>query len=243
MKDAFFQVSTLKALMLGNFQGAYPVEKLLEQGSYGIGTYEGMDGEAILWDGVAYNGRADGKCYVMQPHDTVAFSIVTHFTPAAKELPCPAQADLESLKAWLDAQVQREYGNQNAFYFIKAQGRFRRVLVRSCYQQQPPYLPLAQVAKDQMEYAYQDVVGCLTGIWCPAYVDGLNMPGWHIHFLDENRTCGGHVLQLAVESAAFTLEQKTHFEMVLPHNPSFAQLDLTQDLSAETARVEGESQK
>lgn len=184
MKDSFFQVSTLKSLMLGNFQGAYPVEKLLCQGSFGIGTYHGMDGEAILWDGVAYNGRADGKCCVMQPQDRVAFAIATHFTSAARPLTCPPCADFEALKAWLDEQVRREYGNPNAFYFVKATGHFTNVLVRSCYQQQPPYRPLSQVAKDQMEYSYNDIDGCLTGIWCPAYVDGLNMPGWHIHFLD-----------------------------------------------------------
>lgn len=243
MNDSFFQVSTLKALMLGNFQGSYPVEKLLGQGGYGIGTYMGMDGEAIVWDGVAYNGRADGKCYVMGPQDLVAYAMVTRFTAAAHTLTCPACADFEALKAWLDAQVQRLYGNPNAFYFVKATGHLPHVLVRSCHKQQPPYRPLPQVAKDQMEYSYEDIDGCLTGIFCPAYADGLNMPGWHIHFLDEARTCGGHVLQLSTSGAAFTLEQKTHFEMVLPQNPEFARLDLTRDLSAETASVEGESQK
>ena len=40
---AFYQVSTLNALMMGNFDGVVSVGELKRHGSWGIGTYEGLD--------------------------------------------------------------------------------------------------------------------------------------------------------------------------------------------------------
>ena len=33
----------------------------------------------------------------------------------------------------------------------------------------------------------------LVGVYFPDYMDGINMPGWHLHFLSEDRAKGGHV--------------------------------------------------
>ena len=52
--NKMFQASTLNALMLGNYDSTISVSKMLEKGDTGIGTYEGLDGEAIFFNGKAY---------------------------------------------------------------------------------------------------------------------------------------------------------------------------------------------
>lgn len=47
------QASTLNALMLGNFDETVSVKDFLHHADTGIGTYTGLDGEAIFEDGVA----------------------------------------------------------------------------------------------------------------------------------------------------------------------------------------------
>ncbi len=42
-----YQYSTMAALMGGAFSGTTTVEKLLEHGDFGIGTFEGVDRESI----------------------------------------------------------------------------------------------------------------------------------------------------------------------------------------------------
>ena len=64
------QVSTLNALMLGDFNGAMTVKDLLSDCDTGIGTYEGLDGEALIVDGVAYKGTADGTVVKIADTDT-----------------------------------------------------------------------------------------------------------------------------------------------------------------------------
>ena len=74
------QASTLNALMLGNFDQTISVKEFLHHADTGIGTYTGLDGEAIFEDGVAYRATAEGTVSQMKPEDGVAFG-----TPARHE--------------------------------------------------------------------------------------------------------------------------------------------------------------
>src|SRR5262249_42793812 len=52
-----FQVSTLDALSLGIFQGALKFSQLREHGDFGVGTFDGLDGELVALDGSFYQIR------------------------------------------------------------------------------------------------------------------------------------------------------------------------------------------
>jgi acetolactate decarboxylase len=40
------------------------------------------------------------------------------------------------------------------------------------------------------------------GFWCPAYSGpGIQVPGFHLHYISADRARGGHVLQLSLEEA------------------------------------------
>ena len=56
-----YQYSTMAALMGGAFSGTTTVEKLLEHGDFGIGTFEGVDGEMIILNGEVYKTDSNGK--------------------------------------------------------------------------------------------------------------------------------------------------------------------------------------
>ena len=79
----------------------------------------------------------------------------------------------------------------------------------------------------------------MIAVYCPPYVQGINLPGWHFHFLSADRAHGGHILGLSADSLNFRLNAVKDWELVLPENPEFAQRDLCEDLSAKTAAVEG----
>ena len=85
--------------------------------------------------------------------------------------------------------------------------------------------------------------GKVIAVYCPPYVEGMNLPGWHFHFLSEDKTSGGHILGLAGKDISYQIEPITEWELILPENAEFAKLDLCEDLSAKTAAVEGSSKK
>ncbi len=58
--NKIYQVSTLQALALGYTRSVVTVEQLLEHGDTGLGTFQDVDGEMIVVDGVCYQAKQDG---------------------------------------------------------------------------------------------------------------------------------------------------------------------------------------
>lgn len=230
------QASTLNALMLGNFDKTVSVKDFLHHADTGIGTYTGLDGEAIFEDGVAYKATADGKVSVMQPEDGVAFGTVVKFDESVREVELKNISDIETLKQALEPYVKED---QNIFYMIKAKGVFKTMHVRSCFASEKPYPTLSEVAQDQREFHFENTRGDVIAVWCPKYVNGINLPGWHFHYLSGDKTQGGHILGLSADSLRVKIDKIERFDLTLPQNAEFAQRDLCEGLSAKTAAVEG----
>lgn len=230
------QASTLNALMLGNFDETVSVKDFMEGGDTGIGTYAGLDGEAIFENGVAYKATADGKVLVMKPEDGVAFGTVIKFDENVPTVELKNIGDIEAMKAALKPFVE---GNQNIFYMIKATGVFETMHVRSCYASEKPYPTLSEVAKNQQEFHFENTRGDVIAVWCPQYVNGINLPGWHFHYLSSDKTQGGHILGLSSKDLQVKINPIERFDLTLPQNPEFAHRNLCEDLSAKTAAVEG----
>lgn len=234
------QASTLNALMLGNFDCTISVGAFLQDADTGIGTYTGLNGEAIFENGVAYRATADGTVTVMAPTDGVAFGTVSKFDATA---PVRTLEDIASIEVLKDKLAPYVSENPNIFYMLKATGTFRQMHVRSCYACEKPYPTLSEAASHQKEFQYQNVAGSVIAVYCPPYVEGMNLPGWHFHFLSGDKTKGGHILGLAADSLAVQLNSINDWELLLPENPEFAHRDLCEDLSAKTAAVEGSAKR
>lgn len=230
------QASTLNALMLGNFDETVSVKDFLHHADTGLGTYTGLDGEAIFEDGVAYEATADGKIAVMKPTDGIAFGTAAKFDESVPSIELDGIKDIEALKAALEPYIAE---NKNVFYMIKAVGDFKTMHVRSCFASEKPYPTLSEVAKNQREFHFENTRGSVIAVYCPAYVNGINLPGWHFHYLSGDKTQGGHILGLSSDKLSVKINKIERFDLTLPTNPEFAKRDLCEDLSAKTAAVEG----
>lgn len=237
--NKLYQASTLNALMLGNFQGVTTVGGLLTKGSYGIGTFEGLDGELIALDGKVYNGKGNGSVEEYDKDEKSAFAVMYNISENAKDYSFQNITNLEQLKKELNRIINEDYKNRNVFYVLKAEVTLNCVKVRSFYKQEEPYKTLPQLVSSQTEYTYENCKGYFVGVWCPKYVEGLNMPGWHLHFLSHDKTKGGHILEVDIKEAQITIEDKIDFQMVLPTNEEFKFINLNSDLRKDTEKVEG----
>jgi acetolactate decarboxylase len=109
-------------------------------------------------------------------------------------LPCPRVGNLSDLGARLDDAL----GPKNEFLAVRVDGRLAPITLRSVHRQEPPYRPLGDVVKGQSVWTLGEVSGTLVGFRRPAWVGGLNVPGYHWHFLSDDRTVGGHVLDCGI---------------------------------------------
>ncbi|MCX5842976.1 MAG: acetolactate decarboxylase [Deltaproteobacteria bacterium] len=228
-----FQYSSMNALLEGVYDSDVTLGELTVHGDFGIGTFDGLDGEMIALDGVFYQIWADGKAYRATDLMKTPFAVVTFFRGVNALYP-NASLDVHGLTKYLDEMIP----TQNIFYALRVDGSFQRVKTRSVRKQQKPYPRLVDALKNQPEFELRNVRGTLVGFRCPAYADGINVPGYHFHFITEDRKAGGHVLELQTDTVTARMEGVHEFHMVLPHNKSFYHSDLTKGKKAELEKVE-----
>mgnify|MGYP003565720958 CR=1 FL=1 len=106
------------------------------------------------------------------------------------------------------------------------EGEFAYVKARSVPAQEKPYPPLSDVIENQTVFEFDDVRGTMVGFWCPSYIDGINAPGYHLHFLTADNSAGGHVLELRLGDVTVSIDDTTDLNMVLPDMEEFLQSDL-----------------
>jgi len=64
------------------------------------------------------------------------------------------------------------------------------------------------------------------------------VPGWHLHFISDDRGKAGHVLSFTVSSATFSYDVSPNLLMALPETGDFIQKDLTRDTARELDTIE-----
>jgi acetolactate decarboxylase len=97
---------------------------------------------------------------------------------------------------------------------------------------------MVEAAKEQVVFEFKRVKGTLIGFRYPAYIKGINLPGYHFHFLTDDRKGGGHVLDLRVTGLDVVLDPSYSIYLALPHQGDFTNADLSGDHQQELQRVE-----
>ena len=233
-KHTLYQVSTAIALVEGVYQGAVRVGTLREYGDLGLGTFENLDGEMVIVDGHFFQVRSDGSVRECDDDVLTPFAVITRFDPdAAVTLgQCP---DLSHLTAAFEALRHSD----NVFFALRVDGHFDYVHTRAMCRT-PAGVPLVQAAAVQPEFEFRDVAGTLVGFWTPEYAKTLNVPGYHLHFISDDRTRGGHLLQCRGASLQLQIQVEGDYHIALPETEEFLKADLRRDASADLARAEGE---
>lgn len=232
---ALVQVGVIDALLAGGYDGSLTLGELRRLGDIGLGTFDALDGEMVVLDGVVHQVLASGK--VARPGD----ALTTPFAQVTR-MPDPALLDLSAglnLKA-VEARLDAALGDLNVFAAARIDARFTSLTARSVPRQTPPYRTLAEVAKEQSVFPFAGAEGTLIGLRGPAYVRGMGVSGWHWHFLTKDRTRGGHVLGFVLDAATpaqARLQTVRRMELILPQK-GLSGMDLTRDRSKELHAVE-----
>ncbi len=235
-RDNIYQVSLLQGLTFGDYHGSVSVGDLKKKGDIGIGTFDGLNGELIMLDGEVYRAAGDGSVEVVSDEELIPFTDVTFFDEDEKE----SIENIDSMDA-LQAELNKKVAEQgeNRFYVAKIHGTFNEMNVRSELAQEEPYKPLAEVLEtDQTFFDYENIEGTVVALYCPPYMGEMNATGWHMHFVSDDKTKGGHILGMNIASADMALDYTDGFEVSLPDDEMFADFDLTIDQSEDIEKVE-----
>ncbi len=206
-----FQTSTIDALLEGAYDGDVSFAELRRHGDLGLGTLEACDGEMIALDGEFFQAAADGTVRRVADSERTPFALVVFFQPddriAIEEL-----LALEALQGAIDSRLS----TTDACHSLRIDGRFERLKLRSVPRQHKPYPPLAEVAARQRIFDLHDVHGTVVGFRFPDYAQGIDVPGYHLHFIADDRSAGGHVLDCVMREGRLALDHSSELHLELP---------------------------
>ena len=234
-RNTVYQTSTIDALLAGVYDGDLTLRELQQHGDFGIGTYDNLDGEMVLLDGEFCQVKADGKVHSPPLDHETPFAAVCWFQPE-KSFALSSGSDVAAVEALMD----REVPNQNSFLAIRIDGQFKTMRTRSVPAQKRPFPPLKEVAATQPVFDMENVAGTVLGFRCPPFVAGVNVPGYHLHFISQDRSRGGHILAFELVTGTARVDVLDRFVMQLPRTEDFATVDLSRDRQQDLKGVEKE---
>jgi acetolactate decarboxylase len=221
-KDVLFQYSTINALYKGIYDGEMTYKELKRHGNFGLGTFNSLDGEMIGLNGHFYQIKANG---VVRPVDDLTktpFATVTFFEPD-KTVLLKNKMNYEQLKQSLDSLLP----TKNLFYAIKIEGVFKYIKARSVSRQNKPYPSFTDVINNESIFEFNNIRGTLVGFYYPEYTNEINVPGYHFHFITEDRKAGGHLLECEIQDVKVEIDYISRFYMLLPQCNEFYNMDFT----------------
>ena len=237
MEQSMYQVSTLQALAMGYSRAVVSVGDFLKHGDIGLGTFEDVDGEMILLDGNCYRAQEDGSVLKAEPGMGVPFAVTT-FLHKGREFAVERIEDMDALKQVLDLKIEEDFG-LNSMHVVRIDGRFSKICARSESAYHSQHVSLKEILqKTQKDFEFQDITGTLVCVYFPDYMDGINAPGWHLHFISEDKTRGGHVFDLKMEGGDATVNKISCIQIELPKAPDFDTYSLKQASQDEIKEVE-----
>ena len=225
-------MSTSGSLVEGVYAQAVTCEKILEHGDFGLGTFTGLDGEMVVLDDAVYRVRGDGTVSKAEPGAGAPFAVVTRFSPSS-DGPGGPFFSFQELKRICDGHRRSD----NLFYAFRLDGSFSHVRTRAV-SPPPDGGRLVDAAKSQKEFDFSNAKGTLVGIYSPAFSGAFSVPGYHFHFLSDDRLEGGHLLDVSADSLRLRVEELSAFHLALPETEPFLKADLSHDSSADLKKSE-----
>jgi len=232
MGSSIYFCAPVNALVEGIYRQKIPFTEIKKHGDFGLGTFDDLDGEMVMFDGKIYQITSDGVAAVVDDATLTPFSCVTFYSPVSHDS-LDRRTPYPEFQAWLYSLLP----SLNIFYAIRIEGTFSSMKVRSVPRQEN-YRPLAEVAKDQPIFEYQEIEGTLVGFYTPAFMGSVSVPGLHLHFLSRDRHHGGHLLECTPANINAGIQFITALELAMPMNFDYLSCDFQRDVERDLESAE-----
>ena len=203
-----FQSSPIISLLTGTMNGNFTISNMKKMGDFGLGTFNGVDGEMIFLNGIVYRVNNEGKVNIPPNSEKTPF-VTEIFFHADTVIELNDTLDFANLDKFIDKALP----SNNTICAIKVIGEFVSIQARSESKQTNSYSNLSVVLQNQSIFNLKDIQGTMVGFRFPSYMSELNAAGYHFHFLSENKNQGGHVLALMTKHVRIEIEFVKNFKI------------------------------
>lgn len=223
-ENMIYQCSLMSALLSGVYEGQTTMADLLSHGDFGLGTFNELDGEMIAFNSEVYQLRADGSAREANPQQKTPFAVMTWFRPQYS-LRIDKRVSRRALHDIIDSKIPSD----NVFCALRIDGLFHHAHTRTVPRQTPPYRAMTDVLDDQPVFRFNGREGVLVGFRTPQHMQGINVAGYHEHFITDDRRGGGHLLDYQLEKGELTFGEIHRLAIDLPADRAFLGANLHPD--------------
>jgi acetolactate decarboxylase len=234
-ESELYQTSLMSALIDGVYDGEVTIGQLLKHGDFGLGTFNELDGELVAFDSEVHQLREDGSARQAGMNQKTPFAVMTFFRPTMfGQLSSPLEkTDVQEL-------INELIGSPNLFCAFRIDGKFERVETRTVPRQSLPYRPMLRAIESQPVFTFKETSGTLVGFRSPEYVQGINVAGFHVHYITDDRKGGGHVLDYRLLEGKVEVAKISRLRIDLPQTEHFQRATLhSEDMASAIEAAEG----
>lgn len=220
----FYHYSAWAAFVNKIYDGTLTAASLKQKGDIGLGSYNGLDGELIMLDNILYEALGDGTVIVVNDSTKIAYANATFFKED-KELQWSTIQNYDTLRAVLNRQI----GSKNYFYAFKIHGTFKKMKLGGVPKQEKPYkLGLDVLIPNRPVFDKENITGTMVGFFCPEFIGEINVAGYHLHFVSDDKKSAGHVMEFSEASNLNGgMNKIAKYQFDLPETPEFEMLNIS----------------
>ncbi|KAJ5882563.1 Alpha-acetolactate decarboxylase [Penicillium soppii] len=231
--NKLYQYSTISAFMQGVCKGGKETWQVLSRGDHGLGTVSGLTGEIMIIDGDAYQFSSE-QTRKLEDSDALPFAMTTYFRPVWETFVPHVTSDSLSRRL-----IEFLSPRQNCFVSIRLDGFFEHITFRIIAAQEKDHeTPLELIQRQKMS-DHVGIRGTIFGFRTPRFASAFSPAGYHLHFISEDRTLGGHVLNFHASSATISASAIDEYNVELPQSPGFNGFPIDPPKEEEVKTVEG----
>ena len=75
--------------------------------------------------------------------------------------------------------------------------------------------------EEQSLFEFKNIKGTMVGFRFPDYTQGINVPGYHLHFLSEDKSRGGHVTSFSMHGVKIAVDHTANLHLEMPQQGDF----------------------
>ena len=199
-EDFLYQYATVSTLQAAVYDGNVTLGELKKRGDFGLGTFNGVDGELVINHGKFYRIHSSGTVSEVSDCDHTSLAFIKFFKADLSLTIQTADITMEQLQKKIASLLAVD-----KLYAIRIKGTFSKLTARASALAQKPYQPLKEhLAQNQVIFNLTNTTGVAVGFLVPSSMEKVNIPGFHFHYIADDLQSGGHIFdftanQLTVE--------------------------------------------
>lgn len=223
LKSKAHSFSSINALIKGDFNPNFTCEQILKEGNFGLGTFEGLEGELIVVHGKAYQLINNTNVVLCESNTKVAFAFVCNhdYKGFGYKMNNINKDNLEN-------KLLDIFKTKNLVQAIYAKAKVKTLHSRTVVKQEKPYKPMVEIIDSQSELTIENKEIELVGYYTPSLFAKVGVEGFHWHYISEDKTYGGHVFDMGLENISLIIKPIHDLNYHSPTTQEFLNLDLNE---------------